>query len=204
MRTSYARPLIKTRTAADDNIAEKKKEERVPVQHLTSSSASAKCPQQQNGSVFQPEWQTLFHHVTSGLLTCQDSPCLLTAQFFFCGFQLGSPTPPLKIWEGAEKEKKRKQRVRENWRWSAGALHSTILPSTLAPLQQLSARFHSDATQTRLIVVFVISPSEGKTSSLTLTPTPLLLQNWDWTLLFSHSRASCPPPPAPVLTNLCS
>lgn len=53
------------------------------------------------------------------------------------------------------------------------------LPSTRAPLQQLSARFHSDATQTRLIVVFVISPSEGKTSSLTPTPTPLLLQNWD-------------------------
>lgn len=144
---------IRRGTAADDNIADKKgggrEEEHVPFQHLTSSSASAKCPRQHNGSVFQPEWQTLFHHVTSGLLTCQDSPCLLTAQFFFCSSQLGSPTPPLKIWEGAEREKKKTEGERKLalvCRSSSSNPSLLPLPSALAPLQQLSARFHSDAT----------------------------------------------------------
>lgn len=52
----------------------------------------------------------------------------------------------------------------------------TPAASTLAPLQQLSAWFHSDATQTPLIIFFVISScllGESEAPSLTSTPTHL-------------------------------
>lgn len=209
---------IRTGTAADDNIAGEKRGEKRKNAFFSSILQAAaplpKCPRQQNGSVFQPQWQTLFHHVTSGLLTCQDSPCLLTAQFFFGGSRLGSPTPPLKIWEGAGREKNKTEGERKLALvcWSSSSLpNPPLLPpplllllSALAPLQQLSARFHSDATQTRLIVVFVISPSEGKTSSLTPTPTPPSSSSRIGTELCS---ALTPGPAvhwAPVLTHRCS
>lgn len=87
---------------------------------------------------------------------------------------------PVKDLSSREREKKKTEGERKLvlvCRSSSSNPPLLPLPSALAPLQQLSARFHSDATQTRLIVVFVISPSEGKTSSPTPTPTPLVLQN---------------------------
>lgn len=75
----------------------------------------------------------------------------------------------------------------------------------LAPLQQLSGWFHSDATQTPLIIFFVISScflSESEAPSLTSTPThlqnghpaPALLKMFLWHRLGLGSISSSAAP----------
>lgn len=118
-----------------------------------------------------------------------------------------SDTPVKDLWRS--RERKGKQRVREKWRWSAGALHPT-LPPPPAPL-----RTGSSPAVICLVPLWRNSRLDSSRSSSS-APAQARLPPWhrllllsssrilDWTLLLSHSRASCPPPPAPVLTHLCS
>lgn len=119
----------------------------------------------------QPEWQTRFHQIKSGLFTCQTQHI-----YWQCNFSLSAShcfrllNSVIKIWKEA------KWRKKLSWFLcvfiSALRLHSGWISDfsresssfTLAPLLQLSGWFHSDATQTPLIVSVIISSVKAELS----------------------------------------
>lgn len=192
---------IRTKTA-DDNIYSKRKKEKGRSggrKCSFSATVSSDRKQQQwrrrvcqvsTAEMFplQPEWQTLFHHVKSGLLTCQ-------AQHIYWqrNFSLSARTPSLdleiqhvvKIRKGAKcgKKQTRTKSLRLPELFIAALLPHSSLTSlkTPAALRWLSSSNYlvgSTLTQLRLYSSSSSSSApassvKSKTSSLTSTPTRL-------------------------------